>query len=35
MKIEMIAAKYPEIFRNGGSIKGRIRIIFKEGFIFS
>ena len=35
MKIDIIAARYPEIFRNGGSIKGRTRIIFNEGFIFS
>ena len=32
---EIIAAKYPEIFKNGGSIKGRAIIIFREGFIFS
>ena len=32
---EIIAAKQPEIFKNGGSIRGRAMIIFKEGFIFS
>ena len=32
---EIIAAKYPEIFRNGGSINGRAINIFKEGFTFS
>ena len=32
---EIIAAKYPDIFRNGGSINGRAIKIFKEGFTFS
>ena len=32
---EIIEAKYPEIFRNGGSINGRTIIILNEGFIFS
>ena len=32
---EIIAAKYPEILRNGGSINGSAIIIFNEGFIFS
>ena len=31
---EIIAAKYPEILRNGGSISGSAIIIFREGFIF-
>ena len=32
---EINAAKYPEIFKNGGSINGRTIIILNEGFIFS
>ena len=32
MNNDMIHAKYPEIFRNGGRIKGRMRTSFREGF---
>ena len=31
---DMRAAKYPEIFKKGGSINGSAIIIFDEGFTF-
>ena len=32
---EIVAARYPEIFKKGGNIRGRAIKIFNEGFIFS